>query len=483
MKNFSLALAQKYRPLIFKDVLDQEAIVTVLKNILKNKKYNVPFMFTGFYGCGKTTLARIFARAILCENLTEDYEPCNNCESCKSFLNDSNLAYNEIDAATNSGVDKIRQIREEANFKSLGNSHLRVVVIDESHSISQQGNEALLKQLEENSGSQIYIFCTTSPDKMLKTVRSRCFEFNVNKTSSLAIKNRLEEISKKEGIRYEEGVLDIIAEETYPHVRDSLKKLDFLSNYGYISKDLIFSHFKYNDKNIYLKIILNLKSNLKESLYLLKDMNEERSVSDIYEGLIETLLDCQKIKIGIDNFKTKEQKFLASKVIEIYQDKINLIIESLINKNKYSDFLVIQSDIIALAYKLENEILLNDFKYEGEDYKELEKKLNFEKENLKNIEVIEEKLATDAVEKNEVNFKENIEQEENDIEDYDETSRVLKRYKSYPQSLALLMDKGKKSTSIKNRSTVELNKRVKDFKRNLDKEEISNFLKNKKVVT
>lgn len=472
----NLSLSQKYRPLTFKDVLDQDDIITILKNILKGKKYNIPFMFTGFYGCGKTTLARIFARAILCEKLTEDLEPCNTCDSCISFLNESNLSYSEIDAATNSGVDKIRQIREESNYKSLGKNNNRVVVIDESHSISQQGNEALLKQLEDSSGKQIYIFCTTSPDKMLKTVRSRCFEFNLNKTSAEAISDRLKKICEEEKIKYEDNVLDIIAEENYPHVRDAIKDLDFLSNYGRITKDIVFKHFKYNDVGNYLKIIVNLKDNLKESFRLSQEIYENKSVTDMYEGLIRVLLDCQKLKIGINNFKTKEQRELGSQILHVYNDKINSIIDNLISRNRYSDFLVFQSDLINLAFTLENSNLTSSFNYEGNFKKIEEKEISLQKENASELKTSEESF------KNDENLEENI-KEQNNIDNYDETSRIIKRYQSYPQSLALLMDKGKKSSSIKNNSTVELNKGIKDFKRNLDLEEISNFLKNKKVDT
>ena len=147
MGKFVVNLTQKYRPLLFKEVLDQENIIKVLKSIIKNKKYSSPFLFAGFFGGGKTTLARIFARAILCKNLTEDQEPCNKCESCKSFLDGTNIAYLEIDAASNSGVDSIRKLKEESNYKVLGDFDKKVIVIDESHSISRQGNEALLKQL------------------------------------------------------------------------------------------------------------------------------------------------------------------------------------------------------------------------------------------------------------------------------------------------------------------------------------------------
>jgi len=174
-----ISFAQKYRPLLFSEVLGQEPISIVLKNILKQKKFSSPFMFSGSFGSGKTTLARIFARAILCKNPTDSFEPCNICESCKSFLAGTHPAFKEIDAASNSGVDDIRKLKEESNIRVLGDYDKKVVIIDECHSISTKGNEALLKQLEENTSYQIYIFCTTAPEQMHDTVRSRCFEFKL----------------------------------------------------------------------------------------------------------------------------------------------------------------------------------------------------------------------------------------------------------------------------------------------------------------
>ncbi|MDB4330313.1 ATP-binding protein [bacterium] len=448
-------LAQKYRPLIFKDVLDQESIITVLKNILKNKNFSSPFMFTGLYGGGKTTLARIFARAIMCESITEDFEPCNQCSSCKSFLEESNLSYTEIDAASNSGVDKIRKLREDANFKSLGTSERKVVVIDESQSISTQGNEALLKQLEDSSSKQVYIFCTTAPEKMLDTVRSRCFEFPLSKISKSSISERLEEICKKEKIQFDKDALDLIAGICSPHVRDSLKQLDFLSNFGKVDRYVVFDHFKLNLRTEYLGIIFNLKDNLLKSIDLAKSVSLENDIPSIYEGLLKTIIDCQKLSLGLDNFKNEEQSNLANKIIKIYKINLLKLLEELLKRNRYVDSLILESDLILLHSKLKN---------------------GFVNLEISEVQVIETKEEIKEIKKvEEIKVEESM--------DLEGTSKVLKRYKSYPESLAILMDKGKKSSSLKNGSAVELKQRVRDYKRNLDKDEIKTFLEKKRTIT
>lgn len=464
-----IPLNVKYRPKKFKDVLGQQDIITILKNIIKEKNFSSPFMLTGIYGGGKTTLARIFAKAILCENIDSEQEPCGVCSSCKSFDNETNLCYIEIDAASNSGVDKIRKLKEDAHFKSLGVSKYRVVVIDESHSISTQGNEALLKQLEDNTTDQIYIFCTTSPDKMLDTVRSRCFEFNISKSTPEDVFKKLEYICNSENIKYDKEALEVIIEKTYPHIRDTLKILDYLSNFGKVTYSVVNNHFKLNLKTSYLKLLIFIKNDLNLALDTLKEILTDANHTEVYQGLIESILDCIKYSLGINNiFKNKEQEKLANDIIAFYGDYLKVLLDQFMSRNKYSDFYFLESDIVIMNSKINNHTL-NSFEK------------SFDKSEYTSISLKEEKNNQD------INSNKNIEEDYNSSdknfkEDLEETTKIFKRYKAYPEQLAILMDKGKKSSSIKNTSTVEL-KRVKDFKRNLDKNEISDFLNNKRNTT
>lgn len=456
-------LTKKYRPLNFKDVVGQETAIIILKSILKKGDFFSPFMFTGIYGGGKTTLARILARAILCEAITEDCEPCNRCASCISFLKNANLSYEEIDAASNSGVDKIRQLRDSSYYKSLGMSDKKVVVIDECHSISSQGNEALLKQLEDNDGRQIYIFCTTSPEKMLDTVRSRCFEFSIQQVSPEVIAGHLKYICEQERITHDQDSLQIISEQCFPHIRDCIKELDYLSNLGKVTKEITFDYFKINTRTDYLKIIYNLKFNIKEAISLLKKTSISNDPTKIYQGLISVSIDILKFNLGMDNFKTKEQKALAIKIFNNYSHNMPTILTYFLSRNKYSDYLTLESDLFILSSNLNSTYLSNPLPPPSPIIDEIE-----------TVEITVEPPTEHLIEETIISNKESI-------EDLDDTAKVLKRYKSYPEHLALLMDKGKKCSSIKSVSTVELKQKVKDFKRNLDRDEIKTFLDNKRT--
>ena len=477
----SFSLTQKYRPLTFSDVLDQDAIITVLKNLLKNKKFSSPLMFTGIYGGGKTTLARIFARAILCKDLTDTYEPCNKCSSCKAFLNDSNPAYTEIDAASNSGVDDMRKLRDDANIKVLGDYDKKVVVIDECHSISAKGNDALLKQLEDNSSDQIYIFCTTAPEKMHKTVRSRCLEFRLNRNSKESIEDRLKFICKEESLVYEEKGLDIIAEMTTPHVRDALKTLDYLSNFGEVTEEIASEHYKLVLENEYLNLISLLKTNLKGSLQILTNLVMQENIPNIYEGIIRNAINVLKYKNGLNSFRVEDQKELAETIYNSYGDDLSKVLEDLLKRNKYVDQLTLESDIILLNKKLNT-----SFSEEAEVttvYVEVPARIErvVEVSNNVNTTVVNNNSVTEEVKEDvslsvETDYEVAVEPEQ----ELDDTSEVLKRYPTYSPKLAMMMAKSKQNnSSLSDKATVELKERAKDMKTSLPRSEIRDFIDSK----
>jgi DNA polymerase-3 subunit gamma/tau len=166
-----------YRPLTFADVLGQEGTVQLLKARLKNgTALDTSYIFSGGSGQGKTTLARIYARAMLCENLDKNNpEPCNQCESCRSILNDSSVAFSEQDAASQGGIDQIRRIVDSLPFSVMGASK-RIYLFDECHRMSKDAQDVLLKPLEERK--MIGMFCTTEPEKVRGAIRSRCEEYS-----------------------------------------------------------------------------------------------------------------------------------------------------------------------------------------------------------------------------------------------------------------------------------------------------------------
>lgn len=460
----NLPFDRKYRPVTFSDVLDQEDTVKVLKNLIKNKKFSSPIMFTGIFGGGKTTLARIFARTVLCESVTENLEPCNECPSCLSFLKDSNLAYVEIDAASNSGVDSIRKLREEANLKVLGNSERKVVVIDECHSISKQGNEALLKQLEDNNTNQVYVLCTTNPQNMLETVRSRCLEFPIHKNTPESILGRLAYICGQEEIQFEKSALEIIASETCPHVRNSLKSLDLLSNFGDITDDSVIKHFNLSLNTDILKFLSLVKTDLSKSLEKIAEIASKNDIARIYEAIIRNVVSTCKLKYGVNEFRNSEQKELASKLVETFtQEDLNNFLEELLKRNKYVDKLTLESDVILLNHKLNNSFV--------------RKVVEVTRTVIENP--IAEKETSVCEELKDESIDEEVIEPENS--ELDGTAITANRYKSYPPQLAMMFEKSKKQSSVKSDKPVELNQSVRDFKGNIPKADIKNYLKSKKT--
>ena len=498
-----LSFDRKYRPKTFNEVLDQEDTVKVLKNIIINKKYASPLMFTGIFGGGKTTLARITARAILCENITDEGEPCNICPSCVSFNNESNLAYVEIDAASNSGVESIRRLREEANLKVLGNSDRKVVVIDECHSITKQGNEALLKQLEDNNTNQVYILCTTNPQAMLETVRSRCLEFPIQRNTKESITKRLEYVCKQEGLTYTKEALDIIASETSPHVRNALKSLDLLSNYGSITTEIVSKHFNLSLNTDILHLIIMLKEDLREALILSNKLSNLHDPSMIYEYLIKNILNTCKLQYGVNEFKNNSNTELANKILEtLGKDQLIKLLDMVLKKKNNIDNITLESDIILLNRILSCTDTNNEIQFAptiphttpptssirgSSQLKDPHPQKNNSSNEEKVIETnqkLEESASTpmedDAFDNNEdINLDENTITLENS--ELDETQKVTARYKAYPPQLAMLFEKSKKQSSMNSNKSVELNQGVRDFKHNLPYTDIRNYIKLKRT--
>ena len=172
MDNFIVS-ARKYRPTTFKSVVGQDAISSTLKNAIKNNQIAQAFLFCGPRGVGKTTCARILAKALNCEHLTEDFEPCNECKSCKSFNESASFNVYELDAASNNSVDDIRSLVEQVRINPQGAKY-KVYIIDEIHMLSSSAFNAFLKTLEEPPSYVKFILATTEKHKILPTILSRC---------------------------------------------------------------------------------------------------------------------------------------------------------------------------------------------------------------------------------------------------------------------------------------------------------------------
>ena len=218
------ALYRKYRPKTFDEVVGQDVIVKTLKNSIKNNLVSHAYLLAGPRGTGKTTIAKIFAKVLNCYE-PENYEPCNKCISCEQANNNQNIDIIEIDAASNNGVDEIREIRNKISLVPT-NSKYKIYIIDEVHMLTTQAFNALLKTLEEPPKHIIFIFATTEPQKLPQTILSRCQRFDYKKVSNEEIVRRLKYISEQEKINIDDESLYEIAKLSDGGMRDSISLLD-----------------------------------------------------------------------------------------------------------------------------------------------------------------------------------------------------------------------------------------------------------------
>ena len=215
----NLVIYRKYRPQKFSEVVGQDHIIKTLASALKTGKVAHAYLFAGPRGTGKTTVARILAKAINCKD-DSSYEPCNKCESCLEIMENRAMDLIEIDAASNRGIEEARELRERIRFGPT-HSKYKVYVIDEAHQLTKDAFNALLKTLEEPPAHAIFILATTEPYKMLPTILSRVQRFDFRKVSLIDIVERLGMIIKNEGVRADEKALRIIALNSEGHMRDA----------------------------------------------------------------------------------------------------------------------------------------------------------------------------------------------------------------------------------------------------------------------
>jgi DNA polymerase-3 subunit gamma/tau len=223
--------ARKYRPARFDDVIGQEQVTVTLRKALKSGQLAQSFLFCGPRGVGKTTCARILAKAINCENPGVDFEPCNQCNSCSSFNTSSSFNIHELDAASNNSVEDIRSLIEQVRFAPQSGKY-KVYIIDEVHMLSNQAFNAFLKTLEEPPSYAIFILATTEKHKIIPTILSRCQIYDFKRISNNDIVKQLQGIAQNEGIQAEDQALHIIAEKSDGGMRDALSLFDKIVSYA-----------------------------------------------------------------------------------------------------------------------------------------------------------------------------------------------------------------------------------------------------------
>lgn len=333
-----LALYRKYRPITFEDMVGQEKIVKVLKNAVIHNKISHAYLFSGPRGTGKTTTAKLIARMVNCLDPIDGH-PCGKCENCTKNLS-LNEDVIEIDAASNNGVDEIRELRDKINLVPT-KSKYKIYIIDEVHMLTQGAFNALLKTLEEPPSHAIFILATTEPHKVPLTVASRCQKFQFTKLSMEELFKRLKYISEKENILIDEESLYEIARLSDGGMRDAINLLDQLVAYKSENITIQDVH-EINGTISYLEmseLMMNILTNQTEKIILFLD-NIDKSGKDILKFAEELLIFIKDIILSknttLSNFssdkmlKMKEiNEGYSSKKLYEFVDELNIVMNNI----------------------------------------------------------------------------------------------------------------------------------------------------------
>lgn len=322
-------LYRKYRPEKLDDVHGQEIIVQILKNQITTNRLSHAYIFSGPRGTGKTSVAKILAKIINCESLI-DYNPCNVCVNCTQINNKETLDIIEIDAASNNGVDEIRELKSKISLiPSVGK--YKIYIIDEVHMLTTSAFNALLKTLEEPPAHVIFILATTEVHKIPETILSRCQKFDFKRISNLSIKNRLEQISKSEGIDIELDALNEIAVISDGGLRDAIGLLEQVSNYKLKEirvNDVHEINGTISQINLEEFIIDIINNNLDKILIKLEEYhNNGKNIVKIIEDVMLFLKNCLLIREIPNFFENDNLSSIYKRISEqiTYDYNLNLL--------------------------------------------------------------------------------------------------------------------------------------------------------------
>ena len=323
------ALYRKWRPMTFDDVVGQNHITETLKHELASEKIGHAYLFCGTRGTGKTTTAKIFSRAVNCEN-PKDGEPCNVCDTCKGIIDGRIMDVYEMDAASNNGVDAIRNLREEVIYTPAGCKY-KVYIIDEVHMLTIQAFNALLKTLEEPPEHALFILATTEPQKIPQTILSRCQRYDFKRIGVDDIAGRLKKVAAAEAINATEDALELIAEIGDGSMRDALSVLDRCSAFGEeLRRENVSEIVGIVDERVLFNITEDVISNNVSGAIAKLDglLNMGKDVLTFFEDYIEHLRsvllcnECEKPERvlekspeAIEKYKSQAERLTATQLI------------------------------------------------------------------------------------------------------------------------------------------------------------------------
>ncbi|MDO8264893.1 MAG: DNA polymerase III subunit gamma/tau [Candidatus Parcubacteria bacterium] len=349
----NLVLYRKYRPKSFSEIVGQENVVKTLINAIEIGSVSHAYLFTGPRGSGKTSIARILAKAVNCQN-RKGSEPCNSCSSCEEINSGRAIDLIEIDAASNRGVDEMRELRDGIKFSPV-KSKYKVFIIDESHQLTKEAANALLKTLEEPPAHAIFILATTELHKMIPTILSRCQRFDFRKLTVKEIVERLEDISKKEKITIEKAALELIALNSGGAIRDAEGLLGQAITFsasagreGEIKKDDIKDLLGMVDVSV-ISILVDLmvgKNGAKAVEFLNETLEKGFDLQELTKSLIRYLRQALLLKIdpellnpAIIGLTGEEQKKIMEQIKNVTEIELQRTLKLLMeaeNKIKYS---------------------------------------------------------------------------------------------------------------------------------------------------
>lgn len=293
MDNFIVS-ARKYRPSTFNSVVGQSALTITLKNAIKSNHLAHAYLFCGPRGVGKTTCARIFAKTINCQNLTSEYEACNECESCVSFNDQRSYNIHELDAASNNGVDDIRSLIDQVRIPPQIGKY-SVYIIDEVHMLSQGAFNAFLKTLEEPPAHAIFILATTEKHKIIPTILSRCQIYDFNRITVADTVKHLQMVAEKEGVTVDPNGLSVVAQKSDGGMRDALSIFDQLVSFcgNNISYQGVIDNLNVLDYEYYFRLVEGfLKGEVSQSLLIFNEvLNKGFDAHHFITGLSSHLRD------------------------------------------------------------------------------------------------------------------------------------------------------------------------------------------------